>query len=51
MDHLNEKKIRETGVLESREVNRIVEEHLTGQCDNTKYIWNILCLAVWFDSR
>lgn len=48
-DVLSASAVRRRGLLEPREVTRLVAEHWTGRIDRRKEIFNLLALSLWLD--
>jgi asparagine synthase (glutamine-hydrolysing) len=46
-DLLDMRSIRNDGFLDSRRVQACWQEHLTGQCDQSRYLWSVLMIQSW----
>lgn len=46
-DLLDMRSIRNDGFLDSRRVQACWQEHLTGQCDQSRYLWSVLMVQSW----
>src|SRR4029077_14920137 len=46
---LEEKTIREQGVLNPPPVRRMLREHLSGEHDRSAYLWGVLMFQAWMD--
>jgi asparagine synthase (glutamine-hydrolysing) len=48
MDHLSPTRIRETGFLDSRPVDDLLNDHFANKADNSHQIWCLLTLVLWW---
>jgi len=48
-DTLSESKIRREGLFEPAAVQRMLDEHFSGQRDNRKHLWTLLVFQLWYD--
>ena len=46
-DELSATRLDQQGIFDSREVNRLVEEHLSGRRNNRKELWTLLVFQLW----
>lgn len=49
MDHLSEKRIKETSILDADSVGKILADHFQEKADNSHKIWCLLTLVIWLD--
>jgi asparagine synthase (glutamine-hydrolysing) len=47
-DILLDKRAVERGYFRKEAIEILLAEHMTGQCDHSYRIWNLLCLELWF---
>ena len=47
-DMLSERSISKSGILDYKEVSKLLEEHLSYEKNNHYKIWNLVCLQDWF---
>ena len=47
-DQLSRRRVKEIGLFDDREVQRIVEEHMAGRANRSHQIWCLLTLTVWW---
>ena len=48
MDHLAPASVKEMGLLDSRVVAALLQEHFAGKADHSHQIWGLLTLALWW---
>jgi len=48
MDHLSPTYIRDTGLLDSRVVDDLLNDHFANRADNSHQIWGLLTLVLWW---
>ena len=46
-DTLHERRIRDVGILRPEKVNTLVDDHLSGKCDNRKPLWTLFMFEQW----
>jgi asparagine synthase (glutamine-hydrolysing) len=44
---LRDPRTLDRGLLNSREVERLIEDHVTGRADHTPRLWNLAMLELW----
>ena len=47
LDELSPERLRAQGIFEPREVERLVEEHLSGRRDHRKQLWTLFVFQLW----
>tara|TARA_B100000315_G_scaffold235180_1_gene249887 strand:- start:452 stop:676 length:225 start_codon:yes stop_codon:yes gene_type:complete len=47
---INNKRIKEEGFFNARELNEIWEQHLSGKFNRTHELWNVLMYQEWLRS-
>jgi asparagine synthase (glutamine-hydrolysing) len=47
-EHLSPALVRDIGVLDAAEVERVTRDHLEGRADNSHQIWCLLTLSLWW---
>ena len=48
-DCLSSARVKRTGLLNSRFIERLVQDHFDGKSDNSHHIWCLLVLILWFE--
>ena len=48
-DVLSPTRVRDTGFFDPVAVTRILDEHMSGQKDNNRPIWTLLCFVLWYE--
>lgn len=48
LEVLSELNIREMGLLNPSEVNKLLQQHFSGKAENSHKIWGLLTLALWW---
>ena len=48
-DCLSPARVKRTGLLNSRFIERLVQDHFDGKSDNSHHIWCLLVLILWFE--
>jgi asparagine synthase (glutamine-hydrolysing) len=49
LDTLSRDRIVRQGLFEPAAVERLVQQHFSGQRDNRKQLWTLLVLQLWYD--
>ena len=47
-DHLSNRQIHNMGMFKANQINRLLNEHVSGVQDHSHQIWGLLCLSLWW---
>ena len=48
LSYLNDSFLEAQGIFDIQEINKLVNEHLSGKVDNTFRVWSFFCFQKWY---
>ena len=51
LEKLSANKLKDAGIFDEKNVNRLVENHMKNTQDNSQAIWSILIFQIWYEKN